>query len=248
MTTKKRNSKYKTPNTKYKLPNTKHKTPNLHFLIIGFGRFGQLALKRLKRKFPSDKFTVVDKRPDALAQIQDESVEQLLMGGISALMVKSTEMKASDWIIPAIPVHVAYEWMALCITETHDIQTMEVPREIHEQLPNQIRGENNAIYTSIADFICPDDCSEPETICTCTGKPRSIVLNEALESLKHQLFQPIVIYSRQLAPGVGGYTISDLESMMIKVTKTSGPFLLATACKCHGVIHAFRLIPSDETI
>ena len=237
------NTKHKTTNTNTKTLNTKHKTPGLHFLILGYGRFGQLALRRLKQEHPSAKFTIVDNRPGALTKIRDESVEQMVMDGISAIMSRSPEMEKDDWIIPAIPIHVAFKWLKHRVIKTYQLEVIKVQDEILQQLPNPIRGENGVVYTSIADFVCPDDCPEPETICTCTGKPRPIVLNEALESIKHQLFQPIVIYSRQLAPGVGGYQVSDMESALTKVSENTGPFLLATACKCHGVIHAFRLMP-----
>jgi len=136
----------------------------MHFLILGYGRFGQLALNRLKQTFPSAHFTIVDRQSDRLARIPMTSVRTLRMDGLVGLKSEFSDMGPDDWIIPAIPVHVAYEWMVQCFKETHHIEVLDVPGEILEQVPHPIRGENKAVYSSIADFICPEDCQEPESI------------------------------------------------------------------------------------
>ena len=51
----------------------------------------------------------------------------------------------------------------------------------------------------------------------------------------------IVIQSRQLAPGVGGYAPSELFEVLSLVRSAETPVLLSTACKCHGVINAFEV-------
>jgi len=223
------------------MPDIRYPIPNTHFRIIGFGRFGQLALARLTERFSSAKFSVADKRPEKFVQITDHTIRMLAVDGVSGLRMVLADMQADDWVIPAIPLHVAYEWLRLNITETYQLETVDVPDEILESLPNPIRGDTQACYTSVADFICPDDCLEPESLCTCTGRPRTVVLHEALVNIVHPEFRPMVIVSRQLAPGVGGYRVSDLDAVLTKITEHPGPYVLATACKCHGVMHALRV-------
>ncbi|CAB5144632.1 hypothetical protein D3OALGB2SA_4433 [Olavius algarvensis associated proteobacterium Delta 3] len=228
------------------MPNTQYPIPNTQFLIIGYGKFGRLALDRLQQKFPSATFTVVDKQAETLSQIRDTSVRLLEMDGLAGLTIELPAMSPDDWIIPAIPIHVAYGWLGKSLRNACHLKALDIPDEIFEKLPNSCRGAKKAVYTSIADFICPDDCPEPEALCTYTGQPRPVVLNEALAKLKHPEFRSIVIPSSQLAPGVGGYRVSELETVLTEVTENPGPFLLATACKCHGVIHAFNVTPMNR--
>jgi hypothetical protein len=49
-------------------------------------------------------------------------------------------------------------------------------------------------------------------------------------------YASLVVRSRQLAPGVGGYRPEDLFSMYERVQKGASPFLISTACRCHGVV------------
>ncbi|MGD8613081.1 MAG: potassium transporter, partial [Desulfobacterales bacterium] len=95
---------------------------------------------------------------------------------------------------------------------------------------------------SIADFKCPANCSEPDDICTHTGKPRPMILHEFLKSIQPKGFTSIVIRSHQLAPGVGGYTPAALFDALDQIKKMQSPVLLSTACSCHGVMNAFKSI------
>jgi hypothetical protein len=52
-----------------------------------------------------------------------------------------------------------------------------------------------------------------------------------------------VIRSRQLAPGVGGYPPAALRQAEAASLAAPRSVLLATACKCHAVIDAFRIDP-----
>jgi hypothetical protein len=116
-----------------------------------------------------------------------------------------------------------------------------VPEAVVQRLPNVFRGEGGAIYASNADFLCPDNCPEPEAICTHTGKPRPCNLYEKLGEVAAPPFRAIVVRSLQLAPGVGGYRPETLFQTLAAVQRVSGPVLLSTACRCHGVMHAFTV-------
>jgi hypothetical protein len=50
-----------------------------------------------------------------------------------------------------------------------------------------------------------------------------------------------IIRSRQLAPGVGGFRTVDLLRLLKDLQRQEvrgRPFLIGTACRCHGVISA----------
>jgi hypothetical protein len=53
-------------------------------------------------------------------------------------------------------------------------------------------------------------------------------------------YQVKVIPSRQLAPGVGGYAPGRLLGLARELEDLRGNVLIATACRCHGVMHGLR--------
>ena len=109
-------------------------------------------------------------------------------------------------------------------------------------MPNALRGKAGQAYVSHADFICPDNCPEPEKICTHTGKPRPMDLFRLLGTLDFEEALPIVIRSHQLLPGVGGIYPADLRAAMDTACRNSHrPMMIATACRCHGVVNFMRL-------
>jgi hypothetical protein len=80
-------------------------------------------------------------------------------------------------------------------------------------------------------------------ICTHTGKPRPPDMFRLLENLDVDDTMPIVIRSHQLLPGVGGFSPTDLMSAVDMVCKNSRqPLMIATACRCHGVVDFIRVI------
>lgn len=163
------------------------------------------------------------------------------MDGIRYLERHLINRRHPHWIIPAIPVHVAYGWIRAKLSSSRKPLSIPVPADLLGELPNPIKGSAGQLYISIADFKCPDDCSEPAEICTCTGKPRLMILHEYLKKIQCQDFKSIVIRSHQLAPGVGGYKPEELFKVLKKIKRTQKPVLLSTACSCHGVMHAFKL-------
>jgi hypothetical protein len=211
------------------------------YWIIGGGRFGRKAFERLSKKYPEAAFTIVDQDRHTLARMDGLRAELVLGEGARFL---ADEMDASyrpDWIIPAVPIHLAMEWMRATIKTPRHIELVPVPEEIAAMLPNPRPGPEGELYVSYADFICPDNCSEPIDRCTFTGKPRKGLLYKRIEDISFPGLLPVVIRSRQLAPGVGGYTPQDLDVGLEKVLRSPDPVLLGTACLCHGVIHGIRV-------
>jgi len=96
---------------------------------------------------------------------------------------------------------------------------------------------------SLADFECPEDCPEPAGTCTHTGKPRIGRLFQMLSDLRYEDYRSVVLQSRQLSPGVGGFRPQSLFDLLGEVEGGDGPVLLSTACSCHGVMHAVQTYP-----
>jgi hypothetical protein len=210
-------------------------------LIIGSGAFGKRAADVLYDIRPDVMITVVDRDAALLHRFNNRSVETVCKDGISFLAEKMTDDRPPDWIVPAIPKHVAYEWMRVASDRLFSMESVPVPAPVFNMLPNPIRGKNGEVYTSNADFLCPDDCPEPKTICTVTGKPRPRALHSYLETITYRNFRSVVVTSRQLAPGAGGYTPKALRDALTRVKAAHTPVLLSTACKCHGVVHAVKI-------
>jgi hypothetical protein len=212
--------------------------------ILGAGRFGRKALSSLRRKYPEAAFTIIDREVDAIEDAPDMQRITVVRGEAMAYMAEHLKpgRPAPEWIVPAIPVHVAYDWITRRLAAAgFQPAPLAVPEAVVERLPNVFRGEAGAIYASNADFLCPDNCSEPEAVCTHTGKPRPCNLYEKLGEIVAPPFCAIVVRSLQLAPGVGGYRPETLFQTLAAVQRVAGPVLLSTACRCHGVMHAFTI-------
>jgi hypothetical protein len=109
-----------------------------------------------------------------------------------------------------------------------------------------MRQEANVLYASIATFRCPDNCDEPVDCCTVTGEPRLANLFDVFRRIEIGGYLIQVVRSYQLAPGVGGYQLSILWRLLEEVRSTEKDVLIATACRCHGVINALRWQPTNH--
>jgi hypothetical protein len=212
------------------------------YWIIGAGRFGRIAVDRLHKKRPDATLTVVDQDQEALDSLDRFPVEGVCMEGASYLERHLDTQIEPDWIIPAVPVHLAFEWMRFKLSKDVRIELIAVPLEIEEMLPNPIRGQQGQLLVSYADFPCPDNCTEPFDLCTFTGKPRKGLLYKKIEGIFCGDYRSIVMRSHQLAPGIGGYQPETLKMSLAEVSRSKTPVLYSTACLCHGVMHAFKIL------
>lgn len=208
---------------------------------MGSGRFGTEAAKKLARKYPKASLVVLDQNAYMLKSIGALSVESLCHEGASYLATHLNEEHSPDWIIPALPIHLALEWVRLKMAGEKSLEIIAVPPNLEALLPNPVRGRQGQLFVSYADFMCPDNCTEPLERCTFTGKPRKGFLYRELERMVFDDFHTVVIRSYQLAPGVGGYRPEALWKAFDEIHACKGPVLLSTACFCHGVIHALML-------
>ena len=189
---------------------------------------------------PEVNLTVIDQKKEKSGSIVSaHGGVYITRDGIEFLDEELLEAGGPDWIIPAIPVHVACKWIKCRLPSSHDVRDMDLPERITALLPNALRGAGGELYSSMADFLCPDDCNEPLGMCSATKAKRPYRLYDLLASIELEPFKTVVVRSRQLCAGAGGYRPVDLFSALKEVQQISGPILLSTSCKCHAVTNAF---------
>jgi hypothetical protein len=211
------------------------------YVILGAGKFGRLALRRLSAQDRSGRFLLIDRRPQALAAARTSGVEgaKMLEGDvISYLTAHLAPGFPWDWLIPMVPVHVAYAWL-LEGPLAQEWEPVPVPGGLGNLAPQSITGAHGELYLSQARHLCPDDCDEPP-ICPVTGRERQQPLFRKLAGSTCPGWSMLVVASRQLAPGVGGYSPQELVKLAETAAGAPGPLLVATACRCHGVVHGLR--------
>ncbi|MFP4572925.1 MAG: potassium transporter [Desulfobacterales bacterium] len=205
-----------------------------HIWIIGCGRFGKIAIERLCAQKGERTFVMVDKESCSDSG-HLQNIKIIKDDGVLFLKKYLTRQNAPNWIIPALPVHLAAQW---CMTDSGYMRVKRhpAPKDIKKLLPNPMSGKSGDIHTSMANFKCPDNCPEPEDHCPTTGKKREENLFDRLEKIKIPGFEMLVLRSRQLAPGVGGYRPGELFDLYEKLTEKPGKYLIATSCRCHGAV------------
>ena len=211
--------------------------------IIGAGQFGEKAAVRLRLKYPEADIIVVDQDRNALNRVEEVATTTVVGDGAAYLAEHLTASKKPDWIVAAVPVHVVFKWLCKRLAPAYRVEKLAVPDALTQKLGCVVKGEGGRVYTSMADFICPNNCPEPADLCFVTGKPRPIDLYRELSAVDPLQMTPVIVRSSQLSPGVGGYRPADLFDTLRKVEAYQEPVLLGTACRCHSVLDAFRLIP-----
>lgn len=206
-------------------------------LIVGAGHFGERAARIIAERGNSQIF-VIDVDKERLARLNGLPVTALRCDGIRFLIENDPFLMPSNTIVPALPLHLAYEWLRGILPDKLQIRRISVPAEVAEFVPHAWPGGEGSLLVSYADFVCPDDCPEPAA-CTITGEQRPRPLYALLGTLGLTGFNVHVIRSRQLAPGLGGYRAADLKAAAETVGE--GRWLLASACKCHGILTAFEI-------
>jgi hypothetical protein len=215
------------------------------YLIIGCGRFGSRAAARLLQKNPRPKIIVVDRSKKALKKVSHLPVESEVCEGTLYLKQFLSRGRKADYIIPSVPFHLAFQFI-LSQSKPRGGKRIQFP--LLSGLPNPVIGKTGDLYTSLADFLCPEDCPEPSQYCTITKQRRLKPLYGILEDMKEN-FESNVIRSRQLAPGVGGYSPEALSDLFESIKKRMEPrrtILISTSCRCHGVISGLSFSPGNK--
>lgn len=212
------------------------KADNNQVLVLGGGRFGRLAVKRLGSRVA----LVVEPHPTP--ELRSLGVEILASDGVAAAKNILDSPRSPAWLVPALPLHFLRRWLFLCLSD-HNPQLHEIPRQALPQVAMLHAGHDKEWYLSMADFVCPDDCPEPAGLCTHTGQPRKGQMFEMLAKVRLPDFETRVLRSHQLAPGVGALARQELLDLREEI-RGRGPgssWVIGTACRCHGVVQAMHL-------
>jgi hypothetical protein len=209
--------------------------------IIGVGHFGQIAYSRLSQATKNRRFVLVDPVEKNLLKCKGPAATLEICDGVEFLVSQLAKGRQPDWIIPALPVHLAAEWILLDLGPTK-IRRISLPADLDSLVPNPFRGPEENLYVSHADFRCPVDCDEPRDICSVTRKQRKQDMFELVGNLDIEPFDALTIRSHQLGPGIGGYRPAQLFELKLNVKRARGPLLLSTACRCHGVISGLERV------
>ncbi len=207
------------------------------YLIIGCGHFGSRAVKKLVQKDPDSKIIVVDRSRTALQKVSRLSIQTVLSEGLSYLSQVLSEGQKFNYIIPAVPFHLAFEFI---LSQLQSLTAKRGRSPALFGLPNPVTGKNGDLYTSFADFLCSEECAEPARYCTVTGRKRVKPLYQILGELKGN-FESKMIRSQQLAVGVGGFRSRMLLDTLEEIKaggKRGRLVLISTASRCHGVTSA----------
>ncbi|MBS4021924.1 MAG: NAD-binding protein [Dethiobacter sp.] len=203
-----------------------------NMLVLGAGNFGKRAVEVLLEA--GNKVIVVDRDARALYAFRGSNLTAVCAGGIEYLVAQ--EIKSFDWIIPALPMHVAFEWLAKVLHSMEiTCRQMPVPKL---SVPNPLRGKDGALYASFASHLCPPDCPEPDGACYVTGEQRTVPLHRLLAGLTAPGFDIEVVQSHQLFPGLGGLNPVELKVLLEKTISRRNSLIVATSCACHAVLDA----------
>jgi len=203
-------------------------------LILGAGAFGRRAQASLQKAYTE--ITMVDREQAALDRLAGSDAR--LVRREAAAFLAGSESADYDWIIPALPVHLALEWLRQRLLYNGVIcRKLPIPSDL--KMPNPY-NRDGTLYTSVFGHLCPQDCPEPPEFCYLTGERRQ-PLFELLSELSVPGCTVEVVRSHQLGPGVGGIRPESLQKLYETAVAVRGKILVATVCSCHGVLDLLRI-------
>ena len=217
------------------------KYPEHSVFIVGGGHFGGRAAEVLSEKQGFENIFMIDENEDSLSCHDDIPAHRIKNEGIDFLVDNFRYFDPDHTIVPAVPVHLAFLWLKAFLYGKYNVKRTETSPSVKSVLPNALEGSEGSLLTSYADFLCPDDCPEPDS-CTVTGARREMPLFKLIKSLEVPGFEVYVLRSRQLAPGVGGYKVKDMSEMLSRISGSGiNKWILGTSCKCHGILTSFEI-------
>ncbi len=204
------------------------------FYVAGSGRFGRQAITKLLKR-PQVRIQVVEKDAAEVKRLltsmpvfKGHLVTADAVDYLSSLVAGDGDELA--WIIPTVPLHLAAA-IVRQLTGRDFLPWGEIP-----PLPHSFPGARDELYSSLADFICPDDCPQPADHCYTTGEVREKSLVQILREISYHDYPSLVLQSQQLAPGVGGFQVAAIRQLLEQMNEeVHGPLVFSTACLCHGV-------------
>ena len=114
------------------------KNNKLTIWILGAGRFGKRAAKVLRDIHPRANITIVDRNEKSLRQLKNLADRTICEDGIDFLTNSLKNPDHPDWIVPTIPIHVAFEWMRRHLTNIYRLELLNIPLPVLNVLPNPV--------------------------------------------------------------------------------------------------------------
>ncbi len=208
--------------------------------LVGFGKVGKTLLPQVVRLWGKNRIWIIDHNQETLNRKEALAGIRVLGDGPQFLTRYQAWIRDEDWIIPSLPVHLAWKWLELNLGP-HKPKAVAPPPTLGSLLPySQALGKG--LLLSYADFVCPDHCPAPLDHCFKTKKRRSLPLWNYLATRSCPEGTLEVIESRQMAPGMGGYPFGELRRVLKRALEAGPPFYVATACRCHGVVNGLTWV------
>jgi hypothetical protein len=211
----------------------------MSYIVLGYGKFGRLAVERLHAAFPSISITVVERSPAQVAGCSPAGAA-VVREDATAFLLTSELATPEAIIIPMVPFHLAASYI---MARASGCRESPLPANLMEMVPNPLRLDEATLCCSKADFLCPDDCPEGDA-CTVTGLPRTPLYCD-LEALRIPEITVLIQRSAQILPGIGGYQFKDLQSMALRIP--SGKYIVGTSCKCHAIMTGLEVDDLDRS-
>ncbi|HMK35995.1 MAG TPA: hypothetical protein VK463_13060 [Desulfomonilaceae bacterium] len=204
----------------------------MKFVIVGYGKFGRIALQRLSTIHKGVDILVVELSGARLRDVPKHVT--VLEGNAPEIIAHAAMLQDDDVIIPMVPFNLAAEYVLRLHSASEKVP---LPKGIAELVPNPYLVDEYNLACSRARFLCPDDCPEGEC-CTITGEFRHPLYGELAE-ISVPDYTLLVQRSRQILPGIGGYSFKSLKELDEQIR--SGAFIIATSCKCHAILTSVRI-------
>ncbi|MEM4541017.1 MAG: hypothetical protein QXP46_05930 [Archaeoglobaceae archaeon] len=199
-------------------------------IVVGGGKFGIKAVEFLIKQHRE--FVVLDRNPECEVLKRFGAGIELINEGAGKLYEIAQRVKP-EWIFPTAPVHVAAEALKDLFepwNEVIDCILSGIPQKLVVAV-----GYGGIVLSYNRDGICLENCNSPD-VCPITKLKRPCPM---FELIRFAYPKALVLISYQLAPGLGAIKGSEFIEVIEKA-KESDRVVIATACKCHGVITALK--------
>ena len=128
--------------------------------IVGFGKFGKLALPRVRRLWGKARIWIIDRDPVAFESEKSIPAVRVLADGPQFLARHQEWIGDGDWIIPSLPIHLAWKWLDLNLKPPGPPKAVLPPHHLGAGLP-YCRPFGKGLFVSYATFVCPEACPSP---------------------------------------------------------------------------------------
>ncbi len=208
-------------------------------LVIGGGKFGCKAIEYLIER--GRNFVVIDMNPECEAvkrfdlEMTTDTKHKgryFIQGDISKVLELIETLKP-ELVFPTAPIHIAAELARVKFNLKPWIE--EVDRII-AGIPAKVIvscGKGTVVVSYNRDKKCLENCPAPD-ICPVTKIKKPCPMYDLISFAYPDAF---VLISEQLKPGLGALKGRDLIEFL-EFARDKQKFVVATSCKCHGVITA----------